>query len=436
MRRDLIGLGRSFILSLGGEGVQSGFHFVLNLILIRMLSAYDFGVFAIAFVLGGIALSYGNALVSVPAAVQMPRLKSPGAMNFQDVAFGSIALIFAALIGSVVALGLLLTLGHGVEALAGGVFVGLWMLRNHVRTVMFARRAMSAVTLSDMSYTASEIVLVTAGLWLDQEGERVTSVLAALAAANLVAIGVALRMLPLRIRISLRSSVWRRYRRIWSDVAWSLFGTTTWTIQSQGLTFLVAALAGPAAYAPVAAGLVLFSPLRQAVNAFINVFRADFVAALGDGRYRRLNVTIYSVCALIVLSCAAAGAAIWLTWPFLDAHIFAGKFDHAAMPLIVTLCGLVAALYLTYNVPLALIQAAGHFKPVALATTFGGLVGLCTVSILLNVTTVAWSLAGVVAGEAVCGIYLWIAARRILRQHTAPAWRATGSGDRMAELRT
>ena len=51
----------------------------------------------------------------------------------------------------------------------------------------------------------------------------------------------------------------------------------------------------------------------------------------------------------------------------------------------------------------------------ALATTFGGIVGLATVSVLLNVTSVAWSLAGVVAGEAVCGIYLWIAARRILR---------------------
>jgi O-antigen/teichoic acid export membrane protein len=433
--RDLPRLIRNFFLSLGGEGMQSGFHFVLNLILIRLLSAYDFGIFAIAFVLGGISVNYVNALVSVPAAVHMPRLKSPGGMNFLDVVFGSLALVFAALIGVVVSFGLFVTLGHGIEAIAGGAFVGLWMLRYHVRTAMFARRAMGAVTLSDMSYTASGIAAVAIALWFDQEGERVSSVLAALAAANVVAIGVALRALRLRIRISLRAAVWRRYRRIWSDVAWSLFGATTWNIQSQALTFLVAAIAGPAAYAPIAAGAVLFSPLRQAVNAFINVFRADFVAALAEGRYRRLNVTIYSVCALILLSCAAAGGAIWLTWPYLDAHILAGKFDHAAMPLVVTLCGITAALYLTYNVPLALIQAAGHFKPVALATTFGGIVGLCTVSILLSVTTVAWSLLGVVAGEAVCGIYLWIAARRILRQHTAPTWKAATPVGGMAEAR-
>jgi len=433
--RDIPRLIRSFILSLGGEGIQSGFHFVLNLILIRLFSAYDYGIFAIAFVLGGISLNYVNALVSVPAAVHMPRLKSPGAMNFQDVVFGSVSVVFAGLIGVMVSFGLFVTLGHGIEAAAGGAFVGLWMLRFHIRIAMFARRATGAVTLSDISYTTSGVALVAAALWLDQEGERVTSVLAALAVANVIAIGVALRALRLRIRVSLRTAVWRRYRRIWSDISWSLFGATTWSIQSQGIMFLVAAIAGPAAYAPIAAGYVLFNPVRQALIAFLNVFRADFVAALTEGRYRRLNVTVYSVCALILLSCAATGAAIWLTWPYLDAHILAGKFDHAAMPLVVTLCGITAAIYLTYNVPLALIQAAGHFKPVALATTFGGLAGLCTVSILLSVTTVAWSILGVVAGEAVCSIYLWIAARRILRQHTAPAWKAAVRVGGVAEAR-
>jgi O-antigen/teichoic acid export membrane protein len=436
MRRDLVGLGRNFILSLGGEGVQSGFHFALNLILIRVLSAYDFGVFAIAFVLGGIALSYGNALVSVPAAVHMPRLKSPGAVNYQDVVFGSVALVFSAVIGALIAAGLLLTINHTTESIAGGFFVGLWTLRNHVRTAMFARRMMAGATLSDVSYTVSGILFVAVALWLDRDGERVTSTLVALAAANFVATGIALRALGLRIRVSFRRGIWRRYRGIWSDIAWSLFGTTTWNVQSQALTFLVAAIAGPAAYAPVAAGMVLFTPLRPAVNAFINVFRADFVAALAEGRYRRLNVTLYSASAMIVIACIAAGAGIWLIWPFLDAHIFAGKFDHSSLPLIVVFSGLSAVVYLTYNVPLALIQAAGHFKPVAIATTCGGIVGLCTVSVLLGVTSVAWSLAGVVAGEAVCGVYLWIAARRILQRHTAPAWRpAAPAAVNVAEVR-
>ena len=51
MPRDIIQLGRNFLLSLGGEGLQSGIHFILNLALIRLLSPHDFGIFALAFVL-------------------------------------------------------------------------------------------------------------------------------------------------------------------------------------------------------------------------------------------------------------------------------------------------------------------------------------------------------------------------------------------------
>jgi O-antigen/teichoic acid export membrane protein len=428
MPRDLVRLARNFVFSLGGEGVQSGFHFILNLVLIRLLSAYDFGIFAIALVIGGISIAYGNALVSVPAAVHLPRLKSPGALNYQDVMFGSIALLFSCAFALAATAGLLLTIRDVGESLAAGALVGLWTLRSHIRMVMFARHMASAATVSDVSYTVSGIGFIALSIWLHADGAQATSALWGLAAANLLAIAVALRSLGKRIRVSFRRAVWRRYRAIWPDIAWSVFGTTTWNIQSQGLTFLVAAIAGPAAYAPVAAGMLLFTPLRPAVNAFINVFRTDFVVALTEGRYRSLNVTLHAVCGVIVLACIAVGCGIWLIWPFLDVYVFAGKFAGASMPLIVALSGLSAVAYLTYNVPLALIQAAGHFRPVALATTLGGIVGLCTVSLLLYVTSVAWSLAGVVAGEMACGVYLWIAAQGILRQRIALAWRPAAAG--------
>jgi O-antigen/teichoic acid export membrane protein len=429
MPRDIVRLARNFVLSLGGEGVQSGFHFILNLVLIRLLSAYDFGVFAIAFVIGGIAHAYGNAIVSVPAAVHIPRLKSPGAANYQDVMFGSIALLFSGVSAVVATVGLLLTIRDVDESVAAGALVGLWTLRNHIRTVMFARHMAPGATVSDVSYTVSGIGFIALSISLHPDGAQATSALWGLAAANLLAIAVALWAFGRRIRVSLRRSVWRHYRTIWSDVAWSLFGTTTWNVQSQALTFLVAAIAGPAAYAPVAAGMLLFTPLRPAMNAFVNVFRADVVRALAQGRFRDLNLALHAVCGVIVLACMAVGAGIWLIWPYLTTYVFAGKFADASMPLIVVLSGLSAVAYLTYNVPLALIQAAGHFKPVALATTLGGIVSLCAASVLLHVTTVAWSLAGVVAGEMACGVYLWIAAQSILRQRTAPAWRP-------AEVRT
>jgi O-antigen/teichoic acid export membrane protein len=395
--------------------LQSGFHFALNLILIRVLSVYDFGLFAIVFVLGGIALSYGNALVSIPATVHMPRLNGPGAGDYQGVVFSSIALVVSVAIALIVAVGLWLTVRHVAEALAGGAFVGLWTFRNHARSVLFARHAIIKATVADFTYAASGILLVAGLLWIGADFHSVTAVFCILALANLAAIVVALRTPGRRPRVSFQRSIWQRYRAIWPDLVWSLIGVTTWNIQGQAMMFLVAAIAGPAGYAPIAAGIVLFSPLRPAISAVVNAFRPDFVSALVDGRYRHVTVTLYTMSAIIVVSCLAVGVCIWLGWPLLQAHVFGAKFAGASMPLIVTLAGLSALICKTCYVPLTLVQAAGQFKAVAIATTLGGIVGLGTVSVLLATSSVAWSLAGVVAGEAACGVYLWIAALRILR---------------------
>jgi D-aspartate ligase len=436
MPRDVIPLGRNFLLSLGGEGLQSGFHFILTLILIRVLSAHDFGIFAIAFILGGISLTYGNALVSTPATMPMSRLKSPGAVDFQDVAFGSMALVISAGIAVIVMTGLWFAVGQMAEAIAGGTFTGLWTLRNHVRSVMFARHAMVAATLSDLTYAVSGILFVAIVLLLLPELPQLSGALLALTCANIVAIFVALRVLGGRMRISFRPSIWRRYRTIWSDVVWSLVGTTAWTIQGQGLMFLVAATVGPAAYAPIAIGALLFTPLRPAISALINVFRPGFAANLARRQFYRLRVTMYSIVAFVVLSCIGVSGAIWLGWPLLDTYIFGGKFANASMPLIVVLSGIAAAIYFTYNIPLALVQAASEFRPVAVATTFGAIIGLTSVSVLLAVTSVAWSLAGFVAGEAVCGVCLWMAALHILRQRAVPTRTQPAAPVDEAELRT
>jgi len=194
MPRDIIRLGRNFLLSLGGEGLQSGFHFVLNLVLIRVLSPHDFGVFAIAFVLAGLSITYGNALVTTPAAVLIPRLKTRHAANFQDVIFGSVALVIAVLIAIIVAAGLWFATGQMMEGIAGGAFCGLWTLRNHVRCVLFARHAITAAALSDLSYAATGALLVSGVLLIPSDLPQLTGVLLALTATNIVAIFVALHV--------------------------------------------------------------------------------------------------------------------------------------------------------------------------------------------------------------------------------------------------
>jgi hypothetical protein len=213
MRRDAIALGRNYLLSLGGEGLQSGFHFGLNLLLIRLLSAYDYGVFAIVFILGGIALTYGNALVSIPANIQIAQMKSARAASFHDVVFGSVTLAICVVGGFIVSLGLSLTIRSATEAWADGLFVALWTLRNHVRNATFARQAMSTVVVADFAYAVTGIALIAGCLWVWGGGLQASLVLLTLAVANAVGIGVALIASGRKVRVSFRPNVRRSISR-------------------------------------------------------------------------------------------------------------------------------------------------------------------------------------------------------------------------------
>jgi O-antigen/teichoic acid export membrane protein len=420
---DVAALGRKYALSLGGEALQSGFHFILNLLLIRALPAYDYGVFAIVFILGGISITYGNALVSIPANIRIARLRSARAVAFLDVAFGSVALAICLGVAVIVASGLWLTTDRPGESLAGGAFVGIWTLRNHVRSTMFARQRASTVTLSDGFYTATGAALVAGLLGLRSQVPQATMILLFLTAANAVAIAAALAMPRRPIRISFRRGVRRSYRAIFGEIGWSLIWVTTWNIQGQGLMFMVAAIVGPAAYAPIAAGIVLFGPLRTGVGAFINVVRPEFACGLAEERYRQVKLTLFGSFAVIAWVCVAYGAAVWMGWPLLAQYVYGAKFANASMPLIVLLAWLTALVATCYHVPLALVQAALDFKAVAISTITGGLVGMASIVLLIAFSTVAWSLAGAAAGEAVALTYICVAALRVLsRPHpTAPA---------------
>jgi O-antigen/teichoic acid export membrane protein len=415
-------LGRKYALSLGGEALQSGFHFILNLLLIRELTAYDYGVFAIVFILGGISITYGNALVSIPANIRIARLRSPRAVAFLDVALGSVALSICLGVAVIVASGLWLTIDRPGESLAGGAFVGIWTLRNHVRSTMFARQRASTVTLSDGFYAATGAALVAGLLWLRPVVPQATMILLVLTVANAVAITAALAMLRRPIRISLRRSVRRTYRAIFGEIGWSLIWVTTWNIQGQGVMFLVAAIIGPAAYAPIAAGVVLFGPLRFGVGALVNVVRPEFASGLAEERYRQVKLTLFGSFAVIASVCVAYGAGIWMGWPLLAQHVYGANFADASMPLIVLLAWLTVFLATCYNVPLVLVQAALDFKAIAISTIAGGLVGMASIILLIAFSPVAWSLAGAAAGEAVALTYICVAALRVLvrSRPTAP----------------
>ena len=68
-------LSARYTLAVGAQALVSGFHFILNLVLVRQISQYDYGIFAFAFVLAMFAQAINNALISTPLTVYTPVIK-------------------------------------------------------------------------------------------------------------------------------------------------------------------------------------------------------------------------------------------------------------------------------------------------------------------------------------------------------------------------
>ena len=85
--------------SVAAQGLVSGFHFGLNLVLLRLLTPYEYGIFAFAFVLAMFAAAVNKALISTPLTVYTPIVKDSDERARQEAMFSTLNLaLFLALV--------------------------------------------------------------------------------------------------------------------------------------------------------------------------------------------------------------------------------------------------------------------------------------------------------------------------------------------------
>ena len=396
------GFGSRFAVILSGELVQSLFHFVLNIVLVRTLSQHDYGLFAIVFASGAVGVAYIRALVAVPATLFLSRCNGRPAERGYDVLFNSCALVVALAMGLLGVLALAPMMGLG--ALAAGAFVTLYAFRSHLRIVLLARKAPRIAGLSDIVYAGIGLTLALATL----HGSA-TTVLdhAFLAVAFAHACGIGVSYLALRepLRFTLRRSLWRRYVSLWRTLLWSLTGVTSITVQGQGLTLAFAAIVGPASYAPIAASLVLFAPLRIPTNALTNMVMAEITGLLASGRTKSAFHIVVRSTAVIALACLIYGAAMWMLLPLIEQTLFQGRFAHEPMNWIGFGIWAVVTISLLYAIPRAYLEASAGFKTVARGAIFAAIIGFAIMIPLLLVLPAPWALAGLAASEIVTVIW-------------------------------
>ena len=187
------------------------------------------------------------------------------------------------------------------------------------------------------------------------------------------------------------------YRRFWSLTRWSLLGVVTTVLQAEAHSFVVTALVGPAAYAPLAAGFVLFGPVRTAINAWLMVMQPELANAVADHRRTAVVRTVFGSMIFLAAGTFVVVGLVYLLWAPIDEQLYSGRYDDQPMAFIVAACAMLT-LALALIAPLSgLMLALKAFRPLALATVAGAVVSISLVLLLLMLATATATLLGVLA---------------------------------------
>ncbi len=218
-------------------------------------------------VLGGLGLTYARSMTAIPASTAIAPRKGVAA-DGHELGFNSAAVVLSLFFTAGVALALSRWLEEG--ALDGALFVGLWMFRSHLRTVFFARGRERMVGISDLCFTLSGALGAVAAIM--PGGPHVLDhIFMVLILCNGIGVAVMLALARRRPSFERARLLWRRYRALWPVLSWSFISVTITNLQGQGMALMVGAFAGPAAYAPIAAAIVVFMPLRVVAMGFANM---------------------------------------------------------------------------------------------------------------------------------------------------------------------
>ncbi len=397
-----------------GQASMSLFHFALNIVLVRRFDPHDYGVFALAFVAAMLGASVTNALAGTPVSVYTPGLARGGRRGFLEMLLTTVN---AVLVAGILLLTTMVTVAMAFPlpvVLAFSAFVAMYSARQYSRSFGYARLSPQVALGGDLAYVGMSLLLlgtsVAAGFPLS-----LPVVLGALALGNLFAIALEFHLLSQgQVRLLRRRSL-KRYAMIWKQSRWALIGAVTTLIASQAHSFLVSIFSGPAAYAPLAAGFVLFGPIRIGLQSWLSVMRPEMAVAIARRdrasmrRIQRMSVTA------MLSGMVAFGLLLWVFWHPIERFLYASRYGDQPMGWIVAGWCVVTFFTASMVTPSGMLQSLKAFRVLAMGTVYSSMLSLAAVALLLSLGGPAFSILGVLMAEAFLAAYLIVAVHREVR---------------------
>jgi O-antigen/teichoic acid export membrane protein len=398
-----------------GQGMLSASTFITNLLLIRLLSSEDYGLYALAVACAHFGMAVNNALSSGPLAVFGTRRVGRPSRAAIETLVSSVNLMIVGSVFLISVAAAKFDLNRSLSIDVGfSLYVAAFTARSYSRNFAYARQRPEVALAGDISLAGGSLATFGAVFTLPAL-LGLHAALYGLSASYFLAMAVEFILLRVGTRLALRRRSLRQYRPIWRQVRWSLLGSTTSIAQSQSHSFLVSSIAGTAALAPLAAGQVTFAPIRVVNAVLINVMLPEVVVAIARNDRTLVLRTLWLLTLILALGVAALGVIVVVAWDFIFMHLYFGKYAEDSMKWICGVWSLIVLCNAISSTPYAILFALLEFRLVALGGMFASIISVSGAFLLTVLLSPTWSLVGVLAGEIFLLIYAVILIQRRMR---------------------
>lgn len=401
---------RRYLSAVFSQGLVSLFHFALNIFLLERLIQAEYGTFALAFAIALIASSVTNAMYTVPMSVYRPAADSELQRNQVDAVLNRGALATTATALMIGALWSLVSAPEGsrVVAIGASIFIATYALRQHGRGAKYSGFDAAAVFRSDVAYIAAAVTSLVV----------ISQMVGLSAAVALVALSIG-NVVSLLALLEAHSHSWQLngtlregYSGYWPDAKWTLVGAVSTMIVAQGHSVIVPALRDPATLAPLAAGFVVFGPVRVLFATIQNVLRPEIAKALADNLWSSARNQAILASGASLAGVLFVTSALFILWEPISARLYAEQYGDEPMVAITLMWAAASAAAGLGSGASALLQAMRRFKELALIGLGAGLLLVTVIPIILTVTSAEFSILGVTAAETAMMLGMLMLARR------------------------
>ncbi|ADM09424.1 hypothetical protein PB2503_06792 [Parvularcula bermudensis HTCC2503] len=373
--------------------------FYLLLVLLRLLSKDEFGSFSFLILSSQFCFGIWSALFCAPLVVMMNQ-------ETQEIATERVRSILGANIVlsigvAVLFFGLGMWLSIGTDAaLLFGLFAGTVVVRWVARAHAYAAGKQIRTALSDGVYALTLFVGTTV-IFVQQIDSIVwaSGMLLASVIAGYIPFGTAYWRQQIG---AVRPKAVLSYHAVWKKHAgWSLLGVITTEATSNSHAYIVTALYGPAAFAPIAAAALIIRPIMVIVKALSEFERAQMAKTIVQRNFSALRQSLWMFRGMLLLVWIGSVGLAFLLFAFFPALVFPAEYDLRTLQIVATLWLSIAAVRIVRVPDNIFLQSSGYFKMLAFASIFSSGVSLFLVPVLTVLNGPVWSVVGILGGEVV-----------------------------------